>query len=512
MITMPVVVRAKEGIARVSLSDSNGARRDGRSEVGAAHTTDEAGEFTQGDPVEGRGGLATESLEGTMVETQSSKAISPGLRRIAELARLHPERAYTNLAHIIDIDLLKEAYGRTRKNAASGVDGQTAEAYAENLETNLHSLLDRLHSGAYHAPVVRRVYIPKADGRKTRPIGIPTFEDKVLQRAVVMVLETIYETDFIESSYGFRPGRSPHQALDAIWKEVMAVNGGWVVEADIQSFFDELDHSYLRSFLDRRVKDGVLRRVIHKWLKAGVLEEGAVWYPEAGTPQGGVISPILANVYLHEVLDIWFEHEVKPRLQGRSFLVRFADDFLIIFEIESDAKRVMGVLPKRFARFGLRLHPDKTRVVPFNRPPKPWDNDIQPPRGETFDFLGFTHYWGKSRSGRWIVQRKTAQKRFTRALKAVRDWCRINRHISLAEQHSALCQKLRGHFSYYGITGNSRMLSRFQLEVLRAWHKWLNRRSQRGNLPWERFQRLLERYPLPPPKVVYSIYRLAVNP
>jgi len=462
--------------------------------------------------VEGRGGQATESLEGTMVETQSSKFISPGLQRIAERAREHPEWAFTNLAQVINLDLLKEAYQRTRKNGAVGVDGQTAEAYARNLKSNLQSLLNRLHTGEYQAPVVRRVYIPKADGRKTRPIGIPTFEDKVLQRAVAMVLEAIYEADFIEGSYGFRPGRSPHQALDAIWREVMAVNGGWIVEADIQSFFDELDHQQLRSFLDRRVKDGVIRRVIHKWLKAGVMEEGAVWYPEAGAPQGGVTSPILANIYLHEVLDTWFEREVKPRLQGSGTLIRFADDFVIIFKLESDARRVMEVLPKRFARFGLRLHPDKTRVIPFQRPALYRSEDKQPPKGETFDFLGFTHHWGKSRKGRWVVQRKTAKKRLTRSLKVVRQWCRLNRHLPLKEQHTVLCQKLRGHFSYYGITGNLKMLSRFHFEVLLIWRKWLSRRSQRGYLSWEGFRCLLARYPVPPPRVVHSIFRLTAKP
>jgi RNA-directed DNA polymerase len=476
-------------------------------EVGAAHITEEAGEFTLGDPVEGRGDQDTESLEGTMEETQGLKVISPGLQRIAELAREHTGWAFTNLAHVIDIDLLKEAYNRTRKNGATGIDGQTAEAYAEKLEVNLQSLLDRLHSGAYCAPVVRRVYIPKAGGRKTRPIGIPTFEDKVLQRVVVMVLEAIYEVDFVDGSYGFRPGRSPHQALDVIWKEVMEINGGWIVEADIQSFFDELEHSHLRSFLDRRVKDGVIRRVIHKWLKAGVMEEGAVWYPEAGTPQGGVISPLLANVYLHEVLDVWFEQTVRPRMRGRSFLIRFADDFLLIFEMEQDARRVMEVLPKRFARFGLRLHPDKTRIVSFNRPKQRQDNDRQSSHRETFDFLGFTHFWGKSRKGNWVVQRKTAEKRFTRALHAIREWCRTNRHLSFSEQHAALCQKLRGHFGYYGITGNFKRLSCYSYEVRRTWHKWLSRRSQKGRIPWESFRRLLERNPLPPPIVVHSIYR-----
>jgi len=444
-----------------------------------------------------------------MVETRSSRAISPGLQRIAELARRYPERAFTTLAHVIDIELLKEAYRRTRKDAALGTDGQTAEAYAEDLEGNLQSLLGRLHSGAYQAPPVRRVYIPKADGRKTRPIGIPAFEDKVLQRAVVMVLEAIYETDFAECSYGFRPGRSAHQALNALWKGIMAMNGGWVVEVDIQAFFDELDHRQLRSFLDRRVKDGVMRRIIHKWLKAGVLEGEAVWYPEAGTPQGGVISPLLANIYLHEVLDIWFEQEVRPRLQGRGFLVRYADDFVLGFERESDARRMMEVLPKRFAKFGLRLHPGKTRIVRFNRPPR--DGDMRTAHGDSFDFLGFTHYWGKSRRGRWVVQRKTAPGRFTRALKAVREWCRANRHLPVAAQHGVLCQKLRGHFSYYGMTGNYRALSHFHFEVRRIWRKWLSRRSQRGVISWERFCCLLERYPLPTPRVVHSIYGLSAK-
>ncbi len=442
-----------------------------------------------------------------MNETQSSGSILPGLQRIAELAREHSEWAFTNLAQVIDLELLKEAFERTRKNGAVGVDGQTAKEYEEKLEANLGSLIGRLHTGSYRAPEVRRVYIPKADGRKMRPIGIPTFEDKVLQRAVVMVLEAIYEADFSENSYGFRPGKSAHQALDVIWKGIMGVNGGWIVEADIQSFFDELDHSQLRSFLDRRVNDGVIRRVINKWLKAGVLEEGRVWYPEAGTPQGGVISPLLANIYLHEVLDVWFEQTVKPRLQGRGYLIRYADDFVMIFSVEKDAKRVMEALPKRFWRYGLRLHPDKTRMVQFKRPQNSEENDQPPPGGGSFDFLGFTHYWGKARNGQWVVKRKTAPKRFTRTLKAIKEWCKMNRHLSLVEQWVALGQKLKGHYSYFGITGNAERLSNLYFEVHRVWHKWLNSRSQRGNLPWERYKRLLEQYPLPEPRVVHSIYR-----
>jgi len=474
-------------------------------------STEEAGESVPRNPVEGRSGQTKELMEGTMNETQSSGNILPGLQRIAELAREHAEWAFTNLAQVIDIELLKEAFERTRKNGAVGVDGQTAEEYEGKLEANLESLIDRLHTGSYRAPAVRRVYIPKSDGSKTRPIGIPTFEDKVLQRAVAMVLEAIYEADFSENSYGFRPGRSAHQALEVIWKETMGVKGGWIVEADIQSFFDELDHAQLRSFLDRRVKDGVIRRMIDKWLKAGVLEEGRTWYPEAGTPQGGVISPLLANIYLHEVLDVWFDQKVKPLLQGRGYLIRYADDFVMVFSVEKDAKRVMEALPKRFGRYGLRLHPDKTRMIPFNQPPQSGNNDQPPPGGETFDFLGFTHYWGKSRNGSWAVKRKTAQKRFSRALKAIKEWCRTNRHLSLVEQWITLGQKMKGHFNYYGITGNSRKLANFHNEVKLIWHKWLSRRSQKGNLTWEQFQRLLKQYPLPSPHVIHSIYRISAK-
>src|SRR6202049_1321557 len=299
-----------------------------------------------------------------MAETSGSITVSTKLERIAKLAREIPQAAFTTLAHHIDIDWLKEAYRRTRKDGATGVDGQSAEDYAANLEDNLRSLLERAKSGTYRAPPVRRVHIPKSGGQ-TRPIGIPTFEDKVLQRAVAMVLEAIYEQDFLDCSYGFRPGRSAHQALNNLWHELMKMGGGWVYEVDIQSFFDELDHGQLRSFLDRRVRDGVLRRTTDKWLKAGVMEEGRRSYPEAGTPQGGVISPLLANVYLHEVLDTWFEREVRPRLRGQACLLRYADDFVVVFAMEQDASRVAAVLAKRFARFGLRLHPDQTRLIPF---------------------------------------------------------------------------------------------------------------------------------------------------
>lgn len=436
-----------------------------------------------------------------MSETLNSGSISTRLERVAELARKHPERAFMSLHHVIDVAWLREAYRRTRKDAAVGVDGQSAEEYARELEKNLEALRDRFRTGAYRAPPVRRVHIPKGDGR-TRPIGVPTFEDKILQRAVAMLLEAIYEQDFHPGSYGFRPRRSAHDALDVLWKSVMSLGGGWVLEVDIQSFFDTLDHGALRSFLDKRVTDGVIRRAIDKWLKAGVLEAGAVTHPDAGTPQGGVISPLLANVYLHEVLDVWFEADVKPRLRGRAQLVRYADDFVIVFELEADARRVMDVLPKRFGKYGLTLHPDKTRLVKFTKPRRDGDDEGDGPG--SFELLGFNHHWALSRKGNWYVQRTTMRSRFTRALAAVREWCRTHRHRPLAEQCRALGQKLRGHFGYYGITGNSDALGRFAYEVKRTWHKWLSRRSQRP-MNWERFNLLLNHHSLPPPRVVHSV-------
>jgi RNA-directed DNA polymerase len=431
------------------------------------------------------------------------------------LAKRSPQMGFTSLAYLMDVDWLREAFHRTRKDGAPGVDGQTWASYAENLEENLRSLLDRAKSGTYRAPPVRRVHIPKGgSSSETRPIGIPTLEDKVLQRAVVMLLEPIYEQDFDSGSYGFRSGRSAHQALEALWHETMDRGGGWIVEVDIRKFFDTLDRAHLREFLQRRVRDGVLKRLIGKWLKAGVLEEGSVHYPQAGTPQGGVISPLLANIYLHYVLDEWFEQEVKPRLRGRAYLIRYADDFVIGFTREDDARRVLEVLPKRFDRYGLAIHPDKTRLVPF-RPPssgrQPGGGDENGPPG-TFQFLGFTHYWGRSRRGRWVVKRNTAPPRLNRAIRSIALWCRRNRHRPVCEQHRILSQKVRGHYAYYGITGNAPGLTGFLTAVERCWHKWLNRRNRERALTWAVFRRLLERYPLPPVQVVHSVYRHAANP
>jgi RNA-directed DNA polymerase len=440
--------------------------------------------------------------------TSTPASISTKLERIARLAKQMPGAPLRTLAHHIDIEWLREAYRRTRKDGAVGVDGQTATDYAAQLEGNLRSLLDRAKSGDhYRAPPVRRVHIPKGDGSKTRPIGIPTFEDKVLQRAVAMVLEAVYEQDFLACSYGFRPGRGAHDALQAVWEQTMSMDGGWVLEADIEGFFDAIDHARLREVLQKRVSDGVLLRLIGKWLNAGVMEEGAIYHPDSGTPQGGVISPLLANVFLHEVLDLWFEHEVKPRLKGRASLVRYADDFVIVFALEQDARRVEEVLGKRFAKYGLRLHPEKTRLVRFERPPrgrKPERHE----RPETFDLLGFTLHWGKSRKGNWVVQRKTMSSRLSRARHRISMWCRDNRHLPIQEQHVALSRKLRGHDAYYGVTGNIRRLELLRFWLRRDWLKWLRRRSRAAaRQNWEWMEGVLKRFPLPAPTIVHSVYR-----
>ena len=440
--------------------------------------------------------------------------VSTKQRRIARLARQSPEMAFTSLAYYIDIDWLLEAYTRTRKDGAVGVDGQDGEDYAANLMGNLQSLLDRAKSGTYQAPPVRRVHIPKGGSTtETRPLGIPTFEDKVLQRAVVMVLEAIYEQDFKDCSYGFRPGRSAHRALESLWQQTMGIKGGWIVDVDIRKFFDTIDHGHLRDFLKRRVRDGVLLRLIGKWLNAGVLEDGCITHPDQGSPQGGVVSPMLSNIFLHYVLDEWFERDVQPRLEGRSFLIRYADDFVMGFSCEEDARRVMDVLPKRFEKYGLTIHPEKTRLVPFERPSRvptrPSPEQRQPPG--SFDLLGFTHYWARSRNGNWVVKRTTSKSRFRRGLQELSRWCRLNRHQEITIQHQKLSQKLQGHFAYYGITGNSSALGRFRSAATEIWRHWLSRRRRGRAMPWDRLHRLLKRHPLPPAIAIHSVCRPVAN-
>ena len=428
-------------------------------------------------------------------------------QRIAQVARERPHEVFTSLNHYLDVEWLKAAYERVKPDSAPGIDGQSWADYGKDLEKNLLALLNRVKSGSYVAPPVKRVQIPKGDGKETRPIGMPTIEDKVLQRAVVMLLEPIYEQDFKYFSYGFRPGRSAHEALACIWSQCTTHRIGWILDVDVRKYFDTLKHACLGGFLDLRVRDGVIRRLIGKWLHAGVLERGQLSYPEDGTPQGGVISPLLANIYLHYVLDNWYGESVKPRMKGRTFLVRFADDFILGFEKKEDAEKVYRVLFLRFEKYGLSLHAEKTRLVAFGRPgqnPEPPQADV--PKPGTFDFLGFTHYWGKSRKGQWVIRRKTSRKRFGRSLKRVSQWCRENLHEPLREQVESLGRKLKGHFGYYGITGNAQALRRYRWNVIRVWRKWLARRGDPQGMPWERMNRLLAFFYLPEARVVHSIY------
>lgn len=436
-----------------------------------------------------------------MVETPSSSTVSTKLERIANLAKSAPEMAFTTLAHHIDMEWLREAFRLTRKDGAVGIDGQDGRQYGQELEANLQRLLDRVKSGTYRAPPVRRVHIPKGNG-ETRALGIPTFEDKVMQRAVVMLLEAIYEQDFLDCSYGFRPHRSTHQALDGLHDTATWMAGGWVIELDIRKYFDTIDRERLREVLRQRVRDGVILRLIGKWLNARVMEDGALRSVESGTPQGGVISPLLANIFLHTVLDVWFEREIKPRLRGRARLVRYADDAVILFEYEQDAKQVMQVLPKRFGKYCLELHPEKTRLVAFKRPDrvKRRKDEHGPLSGPgSFDFLGFTIHWGKSLTGKWVVRERTAKNRFSRGLHSLYEWCTHHRHMPLERQQNVLNQKLRGHYGYYGRRGNRSRLWDFLSKVKHGWWKALCRRSQRS-LTWQAMNRLLKRYPLQSPK------------
>ena len=411
---------------------------------------------------------------------------------IAELAGRKPGQALFLLHHLIDMKWMRAAYKLTRKDGASGIDGKTAKDYEAQLEGHLADLLERIKSGRYHAPPVRRTYIPKADGTQ-RPLGIPTFEDKVAQRAIVMVLEAIYEQDFLPCSYGYRPRRSAHDALRELCGAITRRGQHWVIEVDIRKYFDSIPHQQLRAFLDQRVTDGVIRRMIDKWLKAGVLEDGLLRLADEGTPQGGVVSPMLSNIFLHHVLDEWFENEVRPRMAGPCTLVRFADDFVMTFKNHHDAKRVLEVLGKRFGRYGLTLHPDKTRFIDFRPERKGGTHpDCKEP---PFDFLGFTHTWGKSRKGNNVVRQRTAKSRLARALLAVKEWCRT--------KHRQLSWKLDGHFGYYGITGNIQQIGRHRQQVIKTWYKWLRRRTRSKLSLWSRFNAFLARHPLPRARIVH---------
>jgi group II intron reverse transcriptase/maturase len=436
-----------------------------------------------------------------MSDATTSWNKSPELVKVAERAKRHPDQRILALAHLINEPALERAFRNLRRDAAVGVDDVTVEQYGGQLATNLQALRARMKAGQYRHQPIRRVNIPKENGA-TRPIGISTVEDKIVQSAVRDVLEAVYEQDFLDCSYGFRPGRGSHDAIRTLDGIVRRGHANYIVEADIVSFFDKIDRKILMEMLRSRIADERLMRLVGKCLHVGVLDGERVLEPSEGTAQGSSLSPLLGNVYLHHVLDVWFEREVRPHLQASSALVRYADDFVLCFEHADDAAYVWSILEERFKTFGLTLHPKKTRSFAF-RPPRQGGEG----GGATFDFLGFTLNWQRTRRGSWRVAFRTRGARLRRAIKAASEWCRRHRHDPVKEQHQALSRKLNGHYNYFGVSGNSRALHKLRYAVTCTWKKWLNRRSQRARMTWERFNQLLRANPLPAATIRVQIWQ-----
>ena len=484
-----------------------GVLREGRPErgvelrpgVGPAHSTVEASEGNE--EVEGRGRPGGNLREEANVRTQSRGALPLNLERVNEAARRDRKTRFTALLHHVDKAALARAFRRLKRGASPGVDGKTVASYEEDLQENLRELCARVHTGRYRPLPVRRVHIPKSDGGR-RPLGVPALEDKIVQGAVAEMLSAIYEVDFLGFSYGFRPGRNPHQALSALHTALMTQRVNWVLDADIRGFFDSVDHEWLLRMLAHRVADRRVLELIRQWLKAGVLESGRWYETVEGTPQGAGISPLLANVFLHYVLDLWVERKRERTAQGSVVIVRYADDFVMGFQYAQDARRMLVDLRERVAHFGLQLHDGKTRMIEFGRLPALDRKRRGARRPDTFAFLGFTHYCGWSRNGRFVVKRKTQGKRLTRKLKSLREEARRRMHAPVAEQHRWLCHVLRGYYTYYGLPSNFRSLNAFYQGVRRLWFRALRRRSQR-RMTWLKFGAMLQRFPLPTPRITH---------
>jgi RNA-directed DNA polymerase len=460
---------------------------------------------------EGRNRAKGNSLERNVRRTQSRVSTPSALERVRQAAQGDRKQRFTALLHhVAAVERLHVAYLALKRDAAAGVDGETWRHYGETLEANLQDLAGRLQRGAYRAKPVRRAYIPKADGRQ-RPLGVPALEDKIVQRAVVEVLNAVYETDFLGFSYGFRPRRSPHQALDALTVGIMRKKVNWVLDADIRGFFDTLDHGWLVRFVEHRIADRRVVRLIQKWLRAGVLEEGRRTQSEVGTVQGGSISPLLANLYLHYVFDLWVQRWRRREAQGDVVVVRFADDFVVGFEQREEAERFLTELRERFARFGLALHPDKTRLLEFGRHAAANRRARGDGKPETFNFLGFTHSCARTRKGGFTVLRQTMRTRWQAKLQAVKAELRRRLHAPIREVGVYLRSVVMGHTRYFGVPMNARAIGAFRLALARLWCRTLRRRSQRHRLPWARMHRLVDRW-LPPARVChpYPLVRFRV--
>ena len=434
---------------------------------------------------------------GEMVETK--------LQRIADKARKDSGCVFTSLFHLMNIEMMRECFKRLRKDAAAGIDKVTKAEYEENLEENLAVLVDKLHRMAYIPQSVRRVYIPKAGSDKKRPLGIPAIEDKLVQSGLTRILTSIYEQDFIADSYGFRPGRSCHDALRVLSKTVGGRQVHNIVDADIKGFFDNVDHKWMIKFLEHRIADKRVLRYVMRFLKAGIMEEGVVIASDKGTPQGGLISPILANIYLHYSLDLWFTGVFQKSCYGKSQLIRYADDFVVCFQDENDANRFRHELDERLAEFGLEIAPEKTKVIKFG-PTAESSARRCGGKPETFDFLGLTHYCSRTRDGRrFRMKRITSRKKFTAKIRMFKDWLRANRTLPTRELMGKVAMKLRGHFAYYGVTDNSKGITRFAYEVRLLLFKWLNRRGKRDCMSWDKFDLLLKKFPLPQPRITVNL-------
>jgi len=443
-----------------------------------------------------------------MPNTESETPTLLKLALISERAQREPGCQFTSLAHLLDERFLEHCYYRLGRDRASGIDGVTWREYGENLGANLGELVARLKAKRYKPLPARRVYIPK-DEHSTRPLGLPALEDKIVQKGIALILEAIYEADFLECSYGFRPGRSCRQALDAVDKTIMRNSINHILDADIKGFFDNVSHRWMLDFLGVRIVDSSFLLLIRRFLKAGYMDSGLLVVPDEGTPQGGNLSPILSNIFLHYVLDLWFEKRLKREVRGVCFLVRYADDFVCMIQYQGDARHMERAMRERFAKFELELHPEKTRVLSFGRYERE-NAKRQGRRAHTFDFLGFTHFCGTSRRGKFIVGRRTSRKKFRKKCKELNLWLQRTRNLlPVKDWWPTLAAKLRGHYQYYGVSGNMPSLNRYYYLALRLALKWLNRRSQRHSFDWDGFTRYLEHYPLPTPRIVHNLYTLS---
>jgi len=450
----------------------------------------------------------------TPTAPRRGEPVDTTLRRIACKARNEPDFKFTSLYHLMNEDLLRGCFAQLRGDAAAGIDGKTKAEYAEHLEANLAGLVNRLHRMAYRPQAVRRVYIPKPGSEKGRPLGIPALEDKMVQSGMNRILEQIYEQEFIEDSYGFRAKRGCHDALRALSVTMESGRMEWIVEADIKGFFDNVDHDWLMLFMERRIGDKRMLRMVKRFLKAGVMEEGKLYASEEGVPQGGSISPILSNIYLHYALDLWFEKGFRRVCGGAARLIRYADDFVACFATQADAERFDRELSTRLAKFGLEVEPTKTKVLAFGPDAARRARREGKQKPDTFDFLGFTHYCSRTRDGRrFRMKRVTARKKLRVKLADLKEWLKENRaKVTTRELWQKVREKLRGHYGYYGVTDNSLGIGRFYIEVKKLLYKWLNRRSQRKAMNWEKFNMMDERIPLPRPRIRVNLFAQPKTP